>query len=270
MIKNSPAKVKRPENSTEPKPNAYSMQGIPLSNLNAEQIAQWLKDEKFSGLQYVITPNVDHLVRYAAAGNIAFIQAYDEASIAVLDSRVLQLAIKYIHRVTLPLLPGSDLTEYLFKSGVICHRKVAIIGGGAKAVARVQEKFRLQTFFHYNPPMGFINKPDEIERCIEFVRHHQPEVLFLAVGSPRQEILAHRLKQLVDFPCKAFCIGASIDFLIGKEKRAPAWMQKLALEWLYRFIKDPKGKFVRYFVDGPRILGLLFRKDFLTVKQAEH
>ncbi|MGI2026833.1 WecB/TagA/CpsF family glycosyltransferase [Endozoicomonas acroporae] len=242
--------------------------GIPLCDYTAPQVEQWIKVGQIESLQYCVTPNVDHLVRYVDSRDTLFVCAYRAADIAILDSRVLQLVSRFFHGANISFLPGSDLTEYLFNSGVLINRKVAIIGGDETAITHIKERYHLQKLFHHYPPMGFINSPDAVKYCIEFVTNHRPEVLFLAVGSPRQEILAYRLKQEVDFPCKAFCIGASIDFLIGKEKRAPLWMQKLALEWLYRFIKDPKGKFRRYFIDGLKILPLIFRKDFIITSKS--
>ena len=49
------------------------------------------------------------------------------------------------------------------------------------------------------------------------------------------------------------CVGASLDFLAGKVKRAPAWMQKTRLEWLYRLASEPKRMWKRYLVEGPKI-----------------
>ena len=242
---------------------AYFLLGVPISNFSFKDIVQWTKKEEHC-FKYIITPNVDHIVRYSEKRNPAFTEAYQQADIAVLDSRVLQLAIKIVHKIKLPLLPGSDLTEQLFNSGELSEMKVAIIGGSSSMITIIKEHYHLQELFHYNPPMGFIDNPDKVQHCIDFVMANQPKVLFLAVGSPRQEILASILKQTVQFSCKGFCVGASLDFLAGKEKRAPIWMQRFALEWFYRFIKDPKGKFKRYFMKGPMIFTLMIRKNFIT------
>jgi N-acetylglucosaminyldiphosphoundecaprenol N-acetyl-beta-D-mannosaminyltransferase len=58
----------------------------------------------------------------------------------------------------------------------------------------------------------------------------------------------------------AICAGASLDFLIGKQVRAPRWMQALHIEWLHRLLSDPKRLAYRYLVRGPRIFPLLLRK----------
>jgi exopolysaccharide biosynthesis WecB/TagA/CpsF family protein len=57
----------------------------------------------------------------------------------------------------------------------------------------------------------------------------------------------------------ALCIGASINFLTGAEKRAPRWMQRLGVEWLYRLLRNPRRLAWRYLLRGPRIFTLLPR-----------
>jgi UDP-N-acetyl-D-mannosaminuronic acid transferase (WecB/TagA/CpsF family) len=60
----------------------------------------------------------------------------------------------------------------------------------------------------------------------------------------------------------ALCIGASINFLTGSERRAPRWMQLIGFEWLYRLMNDPRRLAKRYLVRGPRIFLLLPRLKF--------
>jgi exopolysaccharide biosynthesis WecB/TagA/CpsF family protein len=94
--------------------------------------------------------------------------------------------------------------------------------------------------------MGFINDQDEINKVINYAEQVQPHYLFLAVGSPRQEVLAEQL-QLTLTKGVALCIGASILFLVGAERRAPYWVQRLSLEWCYRICQNPKVLAKRYF-----------------------
>lgn len=237
--------------------------GIPLANLDKEELIKWSlkRDSRF---HYIVTPNVDHIVRLANTDNTAFINAYYHASLAILDSRVVGTILRKRYHTDIQVIPGSDFTAGLFDSGKINGYRVAVIGSQVQEIERLKSNYDLPSLLHYNPPMGFINSNEEVNKCVEFVKQNQPELLFLAVGSPRQEILAHILKEQIDFSCKAFCIGASIDFITGKEKRAPEVMQKFALEWLYRLFKDPIGKFKRYIVEGPKVFLLLFRDDFFS------
>jgi exopolysaccharide biosynthesis WecB/TagA/CpsF family protein len=106
--------------------------------------------------------------------------------------------------------------------------------------------------------MGFIMKLEAVEDCLSFIERQSPfRFCFLAVGSPQQEMLAALLRQRGIARGLALCIGASLNFLTGRERRAPLWMQRLSLEWLYRLARDPRRLWVRYLVRGPRIFGHL-------------
>jgi exopolysaccharide biosynthesis WecB/TagA/CpsF family protein len=84
----------------------------------------------------------------------------------------------------------------------------------------------------------------------------------LAVGCPQQEILAKALQSRGRARGLALCIGASINFLTGGERRAPKWIQHAGFEWLYRLLNDPTRLAKRYLVRGPRIFLLLPRLHF--------
>jgi exopolysaccharide biosynthesis WecB/TagA/CpsF family protein len=76
-------------------------------------------------------------------------------------------------------------------------------------------------------------------------------------------MIAHRLQARGKARGLALCVGAALNFLTGAERRAPRWMQRLALEWLYRLLQDPRRLARRYLVRGPRVLGYLLRGKLL-------
>ena len=116
---------------------------------------------------------------------------------------------------------------------------------------------------HLNPPMGFIKDAAAVEECLRFVESESPfRFCLLAVGCPQQEMLARALQTRGRARGLALCVGASINFLTGVERRAPAWMQNVGLEWLYRLLNDPGRLAGRYLVRGPRIFLLLPRLKF--------
>ena len=97
---------------------------------------------------------------------------------------------------------------------------------------------------------------------MQFVEANSPfRFCFLAVGAPQQETLARMLKARGTARGMALCIGASINFLTGVERRAPQWMQSLGMEWLFRLGSDPRRLAKRYLVRGPRVFALLPRID---------
>jgi exopolysaccharide biosynthesis WecB/TagA/CpsF family protein len=106
--------------------------------------------------------------------------------------------------------------------------------------------------------MGFVGDEKAVDDCLEFIEQASPfRFCFLAVGSPQQELVATLVKQRGVARGLALCIGGSLNFLTGRERRAPLWMQRLSLEWLYRLAQDPRRLWVRYLVRGPRIFGHL-------------
>jgi N-acetylglucosaminyldiphosphoundecaprenol N-acetyl-beta-D-mannosaminyltransferase len=113
-------------------------------------------------------------------------------------------------------------------------------------IAKVKSKYSKLDLYHYNPPMGFINDSEEVKKALLIIKRTAPDIIFLAVGSPQQEIFAGMLKLELNHGV-VLCIGASILFLVGVEKRAPVWLQNLYLEWLYRLLKNPKILIKRYF-----------------------
>jgi exopolysaccharide biosynthesis WecB/TagA/CpsF family protein len=119
--------------------------------------------------------------------------------------------------------------------------------------------------------MGFIHDAGAVEKCLRFVEAHSPfRFCLLAVGAPRQEILAERLQVRNVARGLALCVGASIDFITGTERRAPQWLQRAGLEWLFRLVQNPARLATRYLVRGPRVFGLLRKTTFvLRVQSAE-
>jgi exopolysaccharide biosynthesis WecB/TagA/CpsF family protein len=116
--------------------------------------------------------------------------------------------------------------------------------------------------------MGFIRDRAAVEACLSFIENASPfRFCLLAVGSPQQERIARLLETRGTARGLALCIGASINFITGHERRAPRWMQRLALEWLYRLSQDPRRLAGRYLVRGPRIFAHLLRARIVLRKQ---
>src|SRR5580693_1631740 len=122
---------------------------------------------------------------------------------------------------------------------------------------------------HYNPPMGISKEPVAIEECVRFVEAQSPfRFCFLAVGSPQQEALAALLQARGIARGMALCVGASLNFITGSEKRAPTWIQQMALEWLFRLAQDPKRLARRYLIRGPRFFNYMRRARFVSRRTA--
>jgi exopolysaccharide biosynthesis WecB/TagA/CpsF family protein len=211
----------------------------------------------FQRYGYVVTPNVDHLLRYY--DDLSFRALYQSAAYVLLDSRVVALAMRVLKHVRFAVCPGSDLTADLLERVASPTDRIVLVGGSDSHARAVAARFELADIRHHNPPMGFIGDAQATETCLRFIEEQSPfRFCFLAVGSPQQEVVAQRLQRRGKARGLVLCVGAALNFISGAERRAPRWLQLLALEWLYRLLQDPGRLAGRYLGRGPRIFGHLW------------
>ena len=145
------------------------------------------------------------------------------------------------------------------KAIVLGHSIGVMASGGTIAQAEsLASRYGTRGLVQFRPPMGFIRDANAVERCLEFIEAQSPfRFCLLAVGSPQQELLAQALEVRGKARGLALCVGASIDFLTGAERRAPVWLQRSGLEWSYRLAQSPRRLAGRYLVRGPRVFALM-------------
>ncbi len=104
---------------------------------------------------------------------------------------------------------------------------------------------------NYKALDGFKEFDDYLNFLKKNLNSQKFNVIILAMGMPKQEALVTLIKQNISMPGLIICGGAIIDFQASRFKRAPRWIRQLSLEWLYRFIKEPKRLFKRYLIGIP-------------------
>jgi len=225
------------------KTNLFDLHNITM----ADALSQIKKMSVSDGVDIIVTPNIDHLVRITTEdpdGSLKKI--YQNAALCLCDSNIFDKMLIIKGKKIKEVIPGSTLTQKLFDQIITTNDKILIIGGNDNVITKLRTQYNTFNIVHYNPPMGFINNAEEVDKVVEVVTNTDARYLFLAVGSPRQELVAQKLKSLTKLNCVTLCIGASILFLVGEEKRAPVWIQKLHLEWMFRMIMNPGRLFKRY------------------------
>jgi exopolysaccharide biosynthesis WecB/TagA/CpsF family protein len=210
---------------------------------------------------YVVTPNVDHVVRLSDPEAAGLRHLYERAGYCLCDSRVLQYLGRW-NGLALPLVTGSDLTARLLIEVVKRGDRIAVVGGDRALIKALERRYPGIDFRHHQPPMGLRTNPGARESAARFIAESRARFAFIAVGSPQQEMIAEAVLERSDSGGVALCIGASLDFLTGKERRAPKLLQRLGLEWTFRLLSDPKRMWRRYLVEGPRVflLAAAFRR----------
>jgi N-acetylglucosaminyldiphosphoundecaprenol N-acetyl-beta-D-mannosaminyltransferase len=234
--------------------------GLDFADVTYEEteaaVLQWALDSRF---RYVITPNVDHIVRLnadVAPGALDDLwAAYHAADLRVCDSRVLA-HLASLSGINLPVVVGADLTVRLLSRRLAAGTKIAIIGGDERQLAQLRQ---LQPHLDWHllvPPMGVRTNPEAQAVIVRFIEETGAALVFFAIGSPQSEIVAWQVSKRGIAPGVGLCIGASIEFLTGDKKRAPQIVQALSLEWAFRLFSEPRRLWRRYLVEGPRIFAI--------------
>ncbi len=245
---------------------------VPLGTLFAhhvtfDQAVNAIVDQARSGLGgYVVTPNVDHVC--VAEHDDAFRTAHRSAFLSVVDGTPL-VWLSRLQRTPLPdRIAGSDLivpvstrarseglSIGLFgaseASSLKAHNKLLDLIPGLKITCRVSPRF--------DPTGNDQNSVDEIRRALDVVRSAAPDILFVAMGTPNQELFMQRYAAELS-PTVLCGIGAGLDFVAGDRVRAPQFVQRLGLEWLFRLLQEPSRMWRRYLVRDWAILGIAYRQ----------
>jgi N-acetylglucosaminyldiphosphoundecaprenol N-acetyl-beta-D-mannosaminyltransferase len=237
--------------------------GLRFDPLSKEQVLDRLsRVTSGTPYSYVVTPNVDHLVRLHESQDFTRVlkPMYETADLCLCDSRILQLLAR-ARGVDLPVVPGSELTAQMFDRLIRPGDRIGIVGGDTDLLEGLRSRYPHIDFVQHCPPMGLRSNPAARRAAASFIAESGARFTFIAVGSPQQEMIATEAKSIPGAKGAALCVGASLEFLTGKLKRAPKIAQQLRLEWAHRLLRDPKRMWRRYLVEGPRIFLLTYRWD---------
>lgn len=210
---------------------------------------------------YVVTPNVDHIVQLERGGELC--EVYQNADLILADGKPLLWIAKWYGTPIKEKISGSDLFPLLCKmaaeKGYTMFFLGAAEGVAANAAKNLQKKYpNLVIVGTYSPPYGFEEDKKEMLKIKKMIRAAKPHILIVGLGCPKQELFIFHNKEALNVPI-SLGLGASLDFEAGNLKRAPQWMAKHGLEWLFRITQDPKRMIKRYLVDDLVIIKLAFK-----------
>jgi N-acetylglucosaminyldiphosphoundecaprenol N-acetyl-beta-D-mannosaminyltransferase len=242
--------------------NHISLFGMTIDRIDLEEAAQTLLDwsckSSTDGCRYVVTPNVDHAV--LLRHHLGLRNAYRQASMVVADGAPLVAAARLLGRPLRGRVAGSDLVprmlELASSAAGLHNRPLRVFLLGAAPGVALRAAIRIERFYTnvevvgvHSPPLGFEHDDHANRRTLEAVASHNPDLLIVGLGAPKQELWVHRNSSEIRARV-AICAGATIDFLAGKKRRSPRWMQLVGLEWLHRLASEPRRLASRYFRDA--------------------
>lgn len=209
----------------------------------------------------IITPNADLLCKLQVDKD--FYDCVQQTEWVICDSRILYLLSK-LTSTPLPMaIPGSSFFTAFYeyhKDDPDCRIYLlgALEGVADKAMKRINERMGRQIVVGaWSPSYGFEKHEDECDELVRKVNDSGATVLVVGVGAPKQEKWIMKYRSKMPGVRLFMGLGATIDFEAGNVKRAPLWVQKLVLEWFYRFLREPRRLFRRYFIDDVKLFWYL-------------
>jgi N-acetylglucosaminyldiphosphoundecaprenol N-acetyl-beta-D-mannosaminyltransferase len=215
--------------------------------------------------KYVVTPNAMHIL--SLQKDAEFQKIYRNSFLAVPDGVSLLWAAKFLQTPLQNRVNGTDLFEKLCAIAAEKNLKVFLLGGRPGAAQKAQEVLQarhpnLVIAGTYCPPYGFESQPEELNLINSQIKAASPDILFVGLGAPKQEkwIAANYLELGVPV---SIGIGVSFELVADMVRRAPAWMQKTGLEWLFRLIVEPQRLWKRYILGNPTFIWLVLKQKLL-------
>jgi N-acetylglucosaminyldiphosphoundecaprenol N-acetyl-beta-D-mannosaminyltransferase len=218
--------------------------------ISQDEVIDSIKKEllKSTTPHILVTPNAGHLKNIAS--NLELKEIYSTADLSLIDGWPIAVAAKNASKQKVQRVTGSDLLPKLFPE-LSKEIRIGIIGG--------EDEINIRKTLEQKYPNLNIQVIDtstwstsvyDVRRLRELVQYNALSIVLLCLGHPKQELLAKELKNY-DWagsrPDWIMCVGATIEYLTGTQKRAPVFFQKIGMEWFFRLITNPKKFFSRYF-----------------------
>ncbi|MCP5519265.1 MAG: WecB/TagA/CpsF family glycosyltransferase [Verrucomicrobiales bacterium] len=225
--------------------------GVPFDNVTTADTLRLVGEMIATGKpHYLVTANVDFVVQ--AQADLELRRILHDAHLVVADGMPLVWASRWLGNPLPERVTGSGMTPLLLAEAERQGWRVYFLGGTEESVARAATETRrrhprLELVGAYSPPFRPLLEMDH-DDILRRLREARPDILLVAFGCPKQEKWLNMHHRAAGVPV-GIGVGATIDFLAGTMRRAPVWMQRAGLEWLYRLAQEPRRLFRRYFTD---------------------
>ena len=210
------------------------------------------------GNHYVATPNSDIVVKMQDDTELK--EICDKADLILTDGQIVVKLSRYLGNPIKERVCMTDFVWDVFDLAIKKDYKVFLFGGKEDVLFKATENIKkrlpeLNIVDSYSPPFGFEKNEEMLEEANRRIKASDADILIVFLGCPKQEKFIYQNKDKYQVPI-SITMGGCVDFMAGKVKRAPLWMQNIGLEWFYRFLQEPKRMFRRYFVDDIKIFEL--------------
>ena len=235
------------------------MMGCAVDNLDMEESLAVVEGFIRSGRphQHVVV-NVDKIVK--ASRDPGLRRIINDCDLINADGMPVVWASRLLGKPLKERVTGVDLFEALMARAAEKGWRVFLLGAREEVVSGVARLYPAR--YPGLTLAGYRNgywTPGEEEKVVADIAATRPDILFVAISSPKKEAFLARYQAAMKVPF-AMGVGGTFDVAVGLVKRAPVWMQNAGLEWFYRFLQEPRRMFRRYFIDDMAFVALFARE----------
>ncbi len=247
----------QPASAPAAKPDTAEVLGVPLALSDYERTMDWIDATIAAGRRATLSAAAVHLVMVAQEDE-ATRRAVAETSLVVPDGQPLVWALKALGHSEATRVYGPDLmAKYCERSAETGTRMYLYGGRNQGALVELALGLRrrypgLKIVGGYSPPFRPLTD-EERDWVIEDVNRSKADVVWVGTGQPKQEIWMRDMRPVLEAPM-LIGVGAAFDFHAGLVPQAPAWMQDVGLEWVFRLAKEPRRLWRRYARYNPRFV----------------
>jgi len=239
-----------------PRPETAEVLGVPLALADYERVMDWMDSTVTTREKVSVTAAAVHLVMVAQE-DAKTRSAVDATSLVVPDGQPLVWALRALgHEAS--RVYGPDLMAKYCERSAGTGVRMYLYGGRSQGALvelalRLRRRFPgLQIVGGYSPPFRPLSD-EEADWVVDDINRSKADVVWVGIGQPKQEQWIEQFRGRVDAPLMV-AVGAAFDFHAGLVPQAPAWMQRVGLEWLFRLAQEPKRLWKRYLKYNPRFV----------------
>ncbi len=227
-----------------------------------EQIVSWASFSAPGPAQYVSLCTVNQIME--ARGSPGYAQVMREADLVTSDGMPLVWLLKRLGVRNATRVYGPDLMPLVLSAATRRGIPVGFYGGSSTVLDRLvnlaRQRFQGLKIAYAEAPRFRVATPEEDENSIQNLNASGVRILFVGIGSPKQERWMHAHRDRLH--CVMIGVGAAFDFLTGAKPQAPRWMRRNGLEWLFRLSNEPSRLWRRYLIQNPRFIALVISEFF--------
>jgi N-acetylglucosaminyldiphosphoundecaprenol N-acetyl-beta-D-mannosaminyltransferase len=242
--------------------NKITLLGCPIDTLTFDDTLRRIEDsiQKREPIRHCAI-NAAKIVKIQT--DIKLREAVVSSDVISPDGQSIVWASRFLKKPLPERVTGIDLMQKLLKLASEKGYRVFLLGAKEEVIGKLKEKLKREL-----PDLNLVGcrngyfSTDEEEGIVREINEKKPDILFVGMSSPKKEYWMSKYQSALKV---LFCmgVGGSFDVLAGKTKRAPRWMQKAGLEWLYRLLQEPARMWKRYLVTNTLFILYLLKEKFL-------